>query len=63
MRKNKRLLTYQERSDRNLMWFTAAVAFVVCIVIYVLPSGLEEWNGDPSGQHSQSLLQQMASYF
>lgn len=63
MRKNKRLLTYQERSDRSLAWFTLGAAVVICIVLVVIPSGIDEWNGDLSEQHSQSLLQRMASYF
>lgn len=63
MRKNKRLLTYQERSDRNLMWFTIGVAIVVCLVIYVIPSGTDEaWIGHFE-QHSSSQYSQTAAHF
>lgn len=63
MRKQKRALTYQERSDRNLAYFTALFALAVCVVILVIPSGLDGWNDDLLALHSQSLLQRMASYF
>jgi hypothetical protein len=63
MRKNKRLLTYGERSDRTLFWYSAVAAAFVFVALVVIPSGLDEWNYDHSETHSQSLLQRMASYF
>jgi hypothetical protein len=62
MRKNKRLLTYGDRFDRKLFFFMAGAAAFVFVVLAMIPPGLDAWN-DPSEQHSQSLLQQMASYF
>lgn len=62
MRKVKRVLTHAERSDRNLMIFTAGVVLVVFIVLYAIPSGLDEWN-DHSQSHSQSLFAQIQSHF
>lgn len=63
MTKKNSLLSYQDRFDRHLLWFTIAVAIVTWLILFNIPSGLDDEWIDHSQLHSSSLLQRMASYF